>query len=44
MRNVFQLPLGTPKEIIDGIIDHSTKEMKKLPKFLPGLYREFVKE
>ena len=43
MRNVFQLPLGTPKEIVNGIIDHSTKEMDKLPKFLPGLYREFVK-
>ena len=43
MRNVFQLPLGTPKEIINGIIDHSTKEMNKLPKFLPGLYAQFAK-
>jgi hypothetical protein len=43
MRNVFQLPLGTPKEIVNGIIDHSNKEMDKLPNFLPGLYAEFVK-
>jgi hypothetical protein len=44
MRNVFQLPLGTPKEIVNGIIEHSTKEMDKLPDFLPGLYRKFVKK
>jgi hypothetical protein len=43
MRNVFQLPVGTPKEIVNGIIDHSTKEMDKLPNFLPGLYAEFAK-
>jgi len=44
MRNVFQLPLGTPKEIADGIVDHSTKEMEQLPKFLPGLYAQFAKK
>jgi hypothetical protein len=44
MRNVFQLPLGTPKEIVNGIIDHSTKEMEKLPDFLPGLYRQSMKK
>jgi len=44
MRNVFQLPLGTPKEIVNGIIDHSTKEMEKLPEFLPGLYGKLVKK
>ncbi len=38
MRNVFQLPAGTPKAIINGIIAHSTKEMDTLPKFLPDLY------
>jgi hypothetical protein len=43
MRNVFHLPLGTPQEIVNGIIDHSTKEMDTLPKFLPGLYAEFLK-
>jgi hypothetical protein len=43
MRNVFQLPLGTPKEMVNGIIDHSTKEMGRLPNFLPGLYAEFSK-
>ncbi|MEI9477866.1 MAG: hypothetical protein WCO26_14995 [Deltaproteobacteria bacterium] len=44
MRNVFQLPLGTPKEIIDGIIEHSNKEMAKLPEFLPGLYAKALKK
>ena len=43
MRNVFQLPLGTPKAIVDGIIAHSTKEMDQLPKFLPGLYAQYAK-
>ena len=40
MRNVFDLPVGTPKEIINGIIEHSNKEMETLPKFLPALYAE----
>jgi hypothetical protein len=44
MRNVFHLPLGTPQEIVNGIIDHSNKEMDTLPKFLPGLYAEFLKK
>jgi len=43
MRNVFHLPLGTPQEIVNGIIDHSNKEMDTLPKFLPGLHAQFVK-
>ena len=43
MRNVFQLPVGTPKEIVDGIIEHSSKEMETLPKFLPALYAESLK-
>lgn len=44
MRNVFQLPLGTPQEIINGIIEHSNKEMAKLPEFLPGLYAKALKK
>jgi len=44
MNNVFQLTVGTPKEIIDGIIEHSNKEMEKLPKFLPDLYAKLVKK
>ncbi len=44
MRNVFHLPVGTPKEIIDGIIEHSTREMNELPSFLPGLYAGGVKK
>ncbi len=44
MRNVFQLPLGTPQSIIKGIIDHSTGEMARLPEFLPGLYAQFSKK
>jgi len=44
MNNVFQLPVGTPKTIIHGIIEHSTKEMAKLPEFLPGLYAQLVKK
>jgi hypothetical protein len=44
MRNVFHLPLGTPQEIVNGIIDHSTKEMDTLPKFMPGLYAKFLKK
>jgi len=43
MRNVFHLPVGTPREIVDGIIEHSNKEMETLPKFLPGLYAKSVK-
>jgi hypothetical protein len=40
MRNVFQLPISTPEELVKGIIEHSNKEMEKLPQFLPGLYKE----
>ncbi len=43
MRNVFHLPVGTPSEIVDGIIEHSNKEMETLPKFLPKLYAECAK-
>jgi len=44
MRNVFQLAVGTPQKIVDGIIEHSTKEMGRLPEFLPGLYVQLAKK
>jgi hypothetical protein len=44
MRNVFQLPVGMPKKIVDGIIEHSTREMNRLPGFLPGLYAQLAKK
>ena len=43
MRNVFHLPINTPSELVQGIIAHSNKEMETLPKFLPGLYAEWLK-
>jgi hypothetical protein len=44
MRNVFHLPLGTPQEIVKGIIEHSNKEMERLPEFLPALYAEALRK
>ncbi len=44
MRNVFHLPIGTPKEMVNGIVEHSNKEMETLPKFLPALYAKSTKE
>jgi hypothetical protein len=44
MKTVFQLPVGMPKKIFDGIIEHSTREMNRLPGFLPGLYGLLAKK
>jgi hypothetical protein len=44
MRNVFQLTPGMSKKIVDGITEHSTKEMGTLPSFLPGLYGQLSKK